>query len=150
VKGGLTCGRLSQPAGEYAPHDDFIDVPGFHARTLRSLRDSLQRIGDISMADSIGIDFHKTGYAPYICSAFLAKNRDDMTLLSRQPEQMPCGPTDSTAGLRLDRLRCSMFSYGVRHTVLLTWRALTGSRFEGDPSRLGLRGTVARDSEAGA
>ena len=31
-----------------------------------------------------------------------------------------------------------MFSYGVRHTVILTWRALTGSRFEGDPSRLGL------------
>jgi glutamate/tyrosine decarboxylase-like PLP-dependent enzyme len=41
------------------------------------------------MADSIGMDFHKTGYAPYICSAFLARERDDMALLSRQPEQMP-------------------------------------------------------------
>ncbi len=33
-----------------------------------------------------------------------------------------------------------MFSYGVRHTVILTWRALTGSRFEGEPSRLGSEG----------
>jgi len=69
---------------------DFEDNPlGFHARTLRSLTDSLERIDSLQMADSIGIDFHKTGYAPYISSAFLLKDRTSLALLSRVPEQMP-------------------------------------------------------------
>jgi|WetSurSiteA1Bulk_404760.scaffolds.fasta_scaffold00117_20 L-2,4-diaminobutyrate decarboxylase len=69
---------------------NYEDNPlGFHARTLRSLIDSLERIDSLQMADSIGIDFHKTGYAPYISSVFLLKNRNDLTLLSRVPEQMP-------------------------------------------------------------
>lgn len=62
---------------------------GFHARTIRSLIDSLERIDSLQMADSIGIDFHKTGYAPYISSVVLLKNRNDFSLLSRVPEQMP-------------------------------------------------------------
>lgn len=69
---------------------DFDDNPlGFHARTLRSLIDSLERIDSLQMADSVGIDLHKTGYAPYISSVFLAKDRNDLALLSRVPEQMP-------------------------------------------------------------
>ncbi len=69
---------------------DFETNPlGYHARTLRSLQDSSMKIKSLHMADSIGIDFHKTGYTPYISSVFLLKNREDMTLLSREPEQMP-------------------------------------------------------------
>jgi len=69
---------------------DFEDNPlGFHARTLRSLTDSLERIDSLQMADSIGIDFHKTGFVPYISSMFLLKDRSGLTLLSRVPEQMP-------------------------------------------------------------
>lgn len=69
---------------------DFENNPlGFHTRTLRSLQDSLQRMRYLHLADSLGIDFHKTGYTPYISSAFLVKNREDLTLLSREPEQMP-------------------------------------------------------------
>lgn len=69
---------------------DFENNPmKFHPRTLQALQDSLQKISALHLADSLGIDFHKTGYAPYICSAFLSKNREDLTLLSREPEQMP-------------------------------------------------------------
>jgi L-2,4-diaminobutyrate decarboxylase len=69
---------------------DFATNPlGFHARTIRSLQDSLTRLGDLSLADSIGFDFHKTGYAPYISSAFLLKDRRDLSLLSREPDEMP-------------------------------------------------------------
>ncbi|MFI3186876.1 MAG: pyridoxal-dependent decarboxylase [Methylococcaceae bacterium] len=69
---------------------DFEDNQlGFHARTLRSLTDSLERINSLQMADSIGIDLHKTGYAPYTCSVFLTKDRNSLALLSRVPEQMP-------------------------------------------------------------
>jgi glutamate/tyrosine decarboxylase-like PLP-dependent enzyme len=69
---------------------DFNANPlGFRARTLRSLQDSLERLENIGLADSLGVDFHKTGYAPYISSAFLVRNRDELTLLSREPEEMP-------------------------------------------------------------
>jgi L-2,4-diaminobutyrate decarboxylase len=69
---------------------DFAANPlGFHSRTLASLQHSLKRLGDFSQADSIGFDFHKTGYAPYISSAFLVKDRRDLALLSRHPLQMP-------------------------------------------------------------
>jgi glutamate/tyrosine decarboxylase-like PLP-dependent enzyme len=69
---------------------DFKDNPlGFHARTLRSLRDSLARIGNLDRADSIGVDLHKTGYAPYISSAIIVRDRADLALLSRESEEMP-------------------------------------------------------------
>jgi glutamate/tyrosine decarboxylase-like PLP-dependent enzyme len=69
---------------------DFRNNPlGFHARTMHSLQDSLMKMSSLYMADSVGIDFHKTGYAPYISSAFLVKNRGELTLFSRSPDQMP-------------------------------------------------------------
>ena len=69
---------------------DFDENPlGFHARTLRSLRDSVKLVVGLNQADSIGVDFHKTGYAPYISSLFLVKEREHLRLLSRQPDQMP-------------------------------------------------------------
>ncbi len=69
---------------------DFAANPlGFHSRTLRSLQDSLVRLENLALADSIGVDFHKTGYAPYISSLFLVRDRDDFSLLSRDPEEMP-------------------------------------------------------------
>jgi len=69
---------------------DFADNPlGFRARTLKALQDSLRRLGDLAQADSLGIDFHKTGYTPYVSSLFLVKDRQDLSLLSRHPEEMP-------------------------------------------------------------
>lgn len=73
----------------FKDYDFAVNPLGFHARTLRSLEDSLKRLGDLSLADSIGFDFHKTGYAPYISSAFLVKDRRDLNLLSREPDEMP-------------------------------------------------------------
>lgn len=62
---------------------------GFRQRTLSALHESVQRISTISKADSFGVDFHKTGYVPYISSAFLVKDRRDLALISREPEKMP-------------------------------------------------------------
>ncbi|WP_295450432.1 pyridoxal-dependent decarboxylase [uncultured Thiodictyon sp.] len=69
---------------------DFILNPlGFQTRTLRSLKDSLERIAPLHLADSVGIDFHKTGYTPYVSSLFLTRHRADFGLLSRDQAQMP-------------------------------------------------------------
>ncbi len=69
---------------------DFETNPlGFRPRTVRALAGGCQRIRDIHLADSIGIDFHKTGFTHYISSLVLLKDRDDLRLLSRSQEQMP-------------------------------------------------------------
>ena len=69
---------------------DFAQNPlGFQPRTLAALEHSLTRLKHLALADSIGYDFHKTGYAPYISSAFLVRDRQDLNLLSRHPEHMP-------------------------------------------------------------
>jgi len=62
---------------------------GFRRRTLRALAGAARRIRHLHLADSIGVDFHKTGFAPYVSSLFLVKDRADLTLLGRAPEQMP-------------------------------------------------------------
>lgn len=62
---------------------------GFRHRTVRSLAGANRRIKHLALADSIGVDFHKTGFAPYISSAILFKNRADLGLVARDPASMP-------------------------------------------------------------
>jgi glutamate/tyrosine decarboxylase-like PLP-dependent enzyme len=62
---------------------------GFRPRTVRALANATRRIRKLHLADSIGIDFHKTGFAPYISSLFLAKDRNDLRYLARGREEMP-------------------------------------------------------------
>jgi L-2,4-diaminobutyrate decarboxylase len=62
---------------------------GFRPRTVRALAGACRRIRHLCLADSIGIDFHKTGFAPYISSLFLLKDGRDFGLISRSAEQMP-------------------------------------------------------------
>ena len=69
---------------------DFENNPlGFRPRTIRALAGASRRIRHLSLADSVGIDFHKTGFTPYISSLVLFKNRADLELVQRQQEQMP-------------------------------------------------------------
>ncbi|MCK5685943.1 aspartate aminotransferase family protein, partial [bacterium] len=69
---------------------DFDSNPmQFPPRTLRSLSDASIGLRTLALADSIGFDFHKTGYAPYISSLFLCKDVTDLNLISRELESMP-------------------------------------------------------------
>ena len=48
---------------------DFENNPlGFRPRTVRALAGAHRRIRHLSLADSVGVDFHKTGFTPYISS----------------------------------------------------------------------------------
>ncbi|MCC6418197.1 MAG: aspartate aminotransferase family protein [Gemmataceae bacterium] len=62
---------------------------GFRMRTVRALAGACRRLRHLRLADSVGIDFHKTGFAPYISSLVLVKDRADFSLLTRASEQMP-------------------------------------------------------------
>jgi glutamate/tyrosine decarboxylase-like PLP-dependent enzyme len=69
---------------------DFSANPlGFRGRTVRALAAAASRIGCLHLADSLGIDFHKTGFAPYISSLFLLKDRAEFSTLVRERSQMP-------------------------------------------------------------
>jgi glutamate/tyrosine decarboxylase-like PLP-dependent enzyme len=69
---------------------DFEANPlGFPHRTLRALAGTTRRIQHLSLADSLGIDFHKTGFAPYVSSLFLSRDAADLQLISRSEEAMP-------------------------------------------------------------
>ncbi len=69
---------------------DFVHNPmGFRGRTVRALAAARHEIEHLSLADSIGIDFHKTGYTPYVSSLILFRDRQDLELIARARETMP-------------------------------------------------------------
>lgn len=69
---------------------DFNANPlGFRPRAVRALAGVSRRMSHLAMADSFGIDFHKTGFAPYISSLLMVRQREDLEALSRDLSQMP-------------------------------------------------------------
>lgn len=69
---------------------DFEQNPlGFRGRTVRALAAANYRIRHLGLADSIGIDFHKTGFAPYISSLILVREGRDFELIARNRASMP-------------------------------------------------------------
>lgn len=61
----------------------------FRHRTIRSLAGAVDRLRHLCLADSLGVDYHKTGFAPYISSAFLIRRADQLQRIARDPEEMP-------------------------------------------------------------
>ncbi|MEX0977641.1 MAG: pyridoxal-dependent decarboxylase, partial [Pirellulales bacterium] len=69
---------------------DFEDNPlAFRGRTVRALAAAQHHIGPLRLADSLGIDFHKTGYTPYNSSLVLFREAGDFQLIARSRETMP-------------------------------------------------------------
>jgi L-2,4-diaminobutyrate decarboxylase len=69
---------------------DFTQNPlQFPDRTLRALAGANRRIRHLDMADSIGVDYHKTGFAPYVSSAFFVKDARDLKMLTRDQSTTP-------------------------------------------------------------
>jgi L-2,4-diaminobutyrate decarboxylase len=69
---------------------DFRANPlGFPHRTVRALAGTQRRIASLGRADSIGIDFHKTGFTPYVSSLFLVRDSADFKRIARSDDAMP-------------------------------------------------------------
>lgn len=62
---------------------------GFRPRTVRALARAGTRLKALHLADSISVDFHKTGFASYMASLFLVKDRGDLALVTRDRAKMP-------------------------------------------------------------
>lgn len=68
----------------------FLENPlGFRGRTVRALAAVQHDMLHLRLADSIGIDFHKTGYTPYVSSLVLVRNASEFELIARGHEVMP-------------------------------------------------------------
>jgi glutamate/tyrosine decarboxylase-like PLP-dependent enzyme len=61
----------------------------FRHRTVRALAGARRRIQQLPLADSIGIDFHKTGFCPYVSTLFLLKDSNQLDLISRKQSDTP-------------------------------------------------------------
>ena len=62
---------------------------GFRHRTVRALAGTRRRICDLPLADSVGVDFHKTGFTPYVSSLFLVQDSNDLELITRKQSDTP-------------------------------------------------------------
>lgn len=62
---------------------------GFRHRTIRALAGTQRRIMHLHLADSLGVDFHKTGFTPYVSSVYLVKTQADLERIAREPSSMP-------------------------------------------------------------
>lgn len=51
---------------------------GFPAATLERIRLQASRIAEIRLADSFGVDFHKTGFVSYAASLYVAADRSEI------------------------------------------------------------------------
>ncbi|MEM9366394.1 MAG: pyridoxal-dependent decarboxylase [Planctomycetota bacterium] len=69
---------------------DFMENElGFCPRTLRALEKTHDRLQALPLADSIGVDYHKTGFAPYISSAVVFQDKKDLRLIAREADFTP-------------------------------------------------------------
>lgn len=69
---------------------DFEANPlGFRPRTVRALAGIHRRVKDLPRADSVGVDFHKTGFAPYISSLFLVRRQEEFRRIARPKSRTP-------------------------------------------------------------
>lgn len=66
---------------------DFSRNPlGFTSVVLDRIRDITDRLASLKHADTFGIDFHKTGYMPYVSSMIIARDKQDLAELGRESE----------------------------------------------------------------
>ncbi len=73
----------------FADYDFELNPLSFPRETLSALAAIRSRVVALPLADSIGIDFHKTGFAPYASSLVLLAAGRDLQLLARARESMP-------------------------------------------------------------
>ena len=68
---------------KYSFEDNKLDISKSVSDKIRIMRDL---IAQVKFADSIGIDFHKTGFCPYASSLILTKDRADVYKLNNKKE----------------------------------------------------------------
>lgn len=70
-------------------HYDFEqNTLGFSPNVILRIQKILSRISKLKFVDSFGVDFHKTGFMPYVSSMVLARDKNDLGKLRRDGKIM--------------------------------------------------------------
>ncbi len=77
----------------FADYDFEKNPLGFSNDACRELRHVYRHVRHIQKADSFGADFHKTGFVPYLCSAFVCKKKAELYALGEE-NQAPLEESD--------------------------------------------------------
>jgi glutamate/tyrosine decarboxylase-like PLP-dependent enzyme len=65
---------------------DFKQNPlQFSPKALKILEQNYQQVKHLHLSDALGVDFHKTGWAPYLCSLFMVKDYAKFSELLNRP-----------------------------------------------------------------
>jgi glutamate/tyrosine decarboxylase-like PLP-dependent enzyme len=73
----------------FRDYDFKVNPLGFRGRTVRALAAADYRVKHLGLADSIGIDFHKTGFVPYVSSLVLVRLGGELQSIGRGRDAMP-------------------------------------------------------------
>ena len=72
----------------FSTYDFTQNKLNFDTATLNMLQTVYQQVQNLHYADSVGIDFHKIGFTPYVSSFTINKDGDDFKLLQRDDGDM--------------------------------------------------------------
>ncbi len=73
----------------YLTFKNDTSLNGLSDKLQHAVRYIVSKMTDLQYADSVGVDFHKTGWGPYLCSAFVVQNKSDFNLLEKFKNDMP-------------------------------------------------------------
>lgn len=74
----------------FADYDFSANPMQLPQQTLTVLQEISAETDGMHLADSVGVDFHKLGFAPYVSSVVLFKQQEDLELLLYPQEQISC------------------------------------------------------------
>ncbi len=128
---------------------DFKKNPlNFSKKALKILEHNFEQMKPLYHADAIGIDLHKTGWAPYLCSFFLVKNYECFKDLLGRP--LPAYLQDRTP---YNPFQFTLETSRTGSSAMAGWATLKLFGYEGYQTILGriietqifLRGLLERD-----
>lgn len=70
----------------FSDYDFVYNELNLDSRVLPKIQSLYNKVAEMKYADSIGIDFHKTGFCPYVTSMFLVRDRQDFYKLNPERE----------------------------------------------------------------
>lgn len=94
---------------------DFDNNPlGINTSTLEGLRRNVSRAAELKYSDSFTVDFQKWGYVPYTSSLVMIRNREDLDVMTNDPENFSYFENDIQGDNHLQAtIECSRSATGV-------------------------------------
>lgn len=118
----------------FKDYDMVKNINKFSKATLNQIAILQEKTKKFKYADSLGIDFHKTGYVQYVSSMVLFKDKNDFNLLKKKKERLtPLFHDDLSYNPGIFTLETTRSTA----TMLSTWLTLNAIGVEGYQYLLG-------------